>query len=192
MHIADGIIDTRICIAAHALAMAAVYFSGRKAEAEDIPKMGITGAALFSISLIHLPMAGTAVHPGLYGLAGIILGKRSFSVVYIVLLFQALLFQHGGLITLGLNALNMGIGATLAWLLWSVRDIPVFIRAFLAGALGILTPAVLMAFEFEMSGYGKGIRYLLAASVLLALLEGSITTLVVKFFKKTQSDIIEV
>lgn len=192
MHIADGIIDTRICIAAHALAMAAVYFSGRKAEAEDIPKMGITGAALFSISLIHLPMAGTAVHPGLYGLAGIILGKRSFSVVYIVLLFQALLFQHGGLITLGLNALNMGIGATLAWLLWSVRCIPVFIRAFMAGALGILTPAVLMAFEFEMSGYGKGIRYLLAASVLLALLEGSITTLVVKFFKKTQSDIIEV
>jgi len=192
MHIADGIIDTRICIAAHALAMAAVYFSGRKAEAEDIPKMGITGAALFSISLIHLPMAGTAVHPGLYGLAGIILGKRSFSVVYIVLLFQALLFQHGGLITLGLNALNMGIGATLAWLLWSVRGIPVFIRAFMAGALGILTPAVLMAFEFEMSGYGKGIRYLLAASVLLALLEGSITTLVVKFFKKTQSDIIEV
>lgn len=192
MHIADGIIDTRICIAAHALAMAAVYFSGRKAEAEDIPKMGITGAALFSISLIHLPMAGTAVHPGLYGLAGIILGKRSFSVVYIVLLFQALLFQHGGLITLGLNAFNMGIGATLAWLLWSVRSIPIFIRAFAAGALGILTPAVLMAFEFEMSGYGKGIRYLLAASVLLALLEGSITTLVVKFFKKTQSDIIEV
>jgi len=190
MHIADGIIDTKICIAAHAVAMVAVYLSGRKAEADEIPKMGVTGAALFSVSLVHLPFAGTAVHPGLYGLAGIILGKRSFSVVYIVLLFQALLFQHGGLITLGVNALNMGLGAVSGWLLWRIGIIPLYVRAFLAGLAGIVIPALLMAAEFEMSGYGKGIRYILSASLLLALLEGSISMLIVKFFRKTKSDII--
>lgn len=190
MHIADGIIDTKICIAAHAVAMVAVYLSGRKAEADEIPKMGVTGAALFSVSLLHLPFAGTAVHPGLYGLAGIILGKRSFSVVYIVLMFQALLFQHGGLITLGVNALNIGLGAVSGWLLWRIDIIPLYVRAFLAGIAGIVIPALLMAAEFEMSGYGKGIRYILSASVLLALLEGSISMLIVKFFRKTKSNII--
>lgn len=190
MHIADGIIDASICLAAHAVSIAAISIAGRKATAEEIPKMGIVGAALFVVSLIHIPIAGTAIHPGLYGLAGIILGKRAFPVIYTILLFQSLIFQHGGLLSLGVNALNMGAGAWFAWQIWRFTYLHEPLRAILAGMAGIVLPALLMALEFELSGYGKGIRYLFAVYLLLAALEGVFSWLVVKFFRRVNTNIL--
>ncbi len=190
MHIADGIIDARICMAANVVSLAAVYVAGRKTPTEEIPKMGVVGAALFVVSLIHIPVAGTALHPGLYGLAGIILGKRSFPVIFTVLLFQALIFQHGGLITLGVNALNMGAGAWLGWLIWQKIPANIAIRAFVAGFAAVLLPALLMGIEFRLTGYGLGIFYIFSIYVLLALAEGVFTLSVVQFFRKVKSNII--
>ena len=183
MHIADGIIDTGLCIAAHAVSAAWIYMASRKIPAEDIPKLGMTSAALFVASLIHFPFAGTSLHLGLYGIAGIILGKRVFPAIFTALLFQSLIMQHGGLLTLGVNALNMGIGATSAWLIWQMVRIPGYLRAMLAGFLGILVPVVLMALEFSFSGYGKGMVYLLSAYVILAVIEAIITMSAVKLLK---------
>lgn len=190
MHIADGIIDARICIAAHAVSVAAIYLAGRKTPAEEIPKMGISGSALFVASLIHIPIAGTAIHPGLYGLAGIILGKRAFPVIYTVLLFQALIFQHGGLLTLGVNALNMGAGAFAAHLIWNQKYLPESIRALSAGLIGVVVPAAMMTLEFEWTGYGQGIRYVFSIYIVVAALEGLFTWIVVKFFRKVKSNIL--
>ena len=116
MHISDGIIDTNICIAANVAALGLVWIGGRKTPQEDVPKMGMTAAALFVASLIHFPIAGTSLHLGLFGVAAIILGRRAFPAVFAALLFQSLIIQHGGLITLGVNAINMGAGAFFAWL----------------------------------------------------------------------------
>jgi cobalt/nickel transport system permease protein len=190
MHIADGIIDTRICIAAHAVSLGLIYLTGRRSEPEEIPRMGITGAALFVISLIHIPFAGTSIHPGLFGLAGIILGKRAFAVIYAVLLFQSFIFQHGGLLTLGVNALNMGAGAFFAVLVWKQKYWPEFARALLAGFMGVLIPAFLMAVEFKLTGYGKGIFLIMSVYLLAAFAESLVTLTVVKFFRKVKSDII--
>lgn len=190
MHIADGIIDTRICIAANVVSLGLVYLSGRKTEAEEIPTMGITGAALFVISLIHIPFAGTSIHPGLFGLAGIILGKRAFPVIFTVLLFQSFIFQHGGLLTLGVNALNMGAGAFFAMLIWEQKFIPEFARALLAGFAGVIVPVMLISVEFSLTGYGKGIFVIMSVYALAALAESLITLTVVKFFRKVKSEII--
>ncbi|MFO7615479.1 MAG: CbiM family transporter [Bacteroidales bacterium] len=190
MHIADGIIDTRICIAAQAASLGLIYLSGRRTEAEEIPRMGITGAALFVVSLIQIPFAGTSLHPGLFGLAGIILGKRAFPVIFTVLLFQSFIFQHGGLLTLGVNAINMGAGAFLAMIVWQQKYIPEIARALLAGFLGVFIPAFLMSVEFKLTGYGKGIFLIMSVYVMAALIESVITLTVVKFFRKVNSDII--
>ncbi|HHS13318.1 MAG TPA: cobalamin biosynthesis protein CbiM [bacterium] len=190
MHISDGIIQTPVCLAAHAVCAAAIYISGRNTEQEDIPKMGMTGAALFTASLIHFPFAGTSIHLGLFGLAGIILGRRAFPVIYAALFLQSLIFQHGGLLTLGVNALNMGAGAWGAWLLWRVKRLPESLRAPSAGFLGILIPALLMAFEFNFSGYGKGIFYLLTIYLAVAVIESGITFSAVRFFRKVKADIL--
>ena len=190
MHIADGIISTEIAIAADVISLGALYAFGKKTDTDDIPKMGMMAAALFVASLIHFPVAGTSVHLGLFGLAGILLGLRSFPVVFVALLFQSLIFQHGGILSTGLNALNMGAGAIAAYLLWRVSGIPEFVRAFTAGFFGIMVPALFMAVEFNLSGYGRGIFYLLYVYVIVAAVEGLLTLTIVKFFRRVESPIL--
>jgi cobalt/nickel transport system permease protein len=152
--------------------------------------MGMTGAALFVSSLIHFPLAGTSIHLGLFGLAGIILGKRSFPVIFTALLFQSLIFQHGGLLTLGVNAINMGTGAWVAWMIWSVAKVPVYLRALLAGFAGIFVPSLLMVAEFRLSGYGTGIALLISIYLLASAIEAAITLSVVKFFLRVKPEIL--
>ena len=190
MHISDGIIDPGISIGALVASVGLVYVAGRKVPQEEIPKMGITGAALFVVSLIHIPFAGTSVHPGLFGIAGILLGKRAFPVIFMVLLFQSIILQHGGLLSVGINSLNMGAGAFLAWLIWRQQRMPESLRAAMAGIIGVLIPVFLMVVEFHLSGYGLGIIYLFSVYIFAALAEGVISLFVVKFFRKTKSDIL--
>jgi cobalt/nickel transport system permease protein len=152
--------------------------------------MGMTGAALFVVSLIQFPLAGTSVHPGMLGLTGIILGKRSFPVVFTVLLFQSLIFQHGGLLTLGLNSLNLGAGAFLAWIIWRISIVPESARALLAGFAGVMIPATLMLSEFLISGYDASVFLLLLIYALTATIEAAVTLAAVKFFRKVKPDII--
>jgi cobalt/nickel transport system permease protein len=190
MHISDGIISAPVCIAAHAASAGLIYFTGKGADAEEIPRMGMTGAALFVASLIQFPIAGTSVHPGLFGLTGIMLGKRAFPVVYTALLFQAVMFQHGGLLSLGLNALNMGAGAYAAWLVWRTSPVPEYVRAATAGFIGIMVPALMMTLEFKITGYGSAIALLLLIYVITGAIEGGITLVAVKFFKKVKPEIL--
>lgn len=190
MHISDGIISTPVCIAANVAAIGIIYLTGRNAKPGEIPKMGMTGAALFVSSLIHFPMAGASIHLGLYGLAGVILGKRSFPVIFTALLFQSLIFQHGGLLTLGVNSINMGTGAWVASVLWQVKTVNVSVRALLAGFAGIIVPALLMVTEFRLSGYGSGIAMLIIIYLLTAAIEAAITLAAVRFFLKVKPEIV--
>ena len=191
MHISDGIIDTNICIAADVAAIGLVWIAGRKTPHEDVPKMGMTAAALFVSSLIHFPIAGTSVHLGLFGVSAIILGRRAFPAIFAALLFQSLIIQHGGLITLGVNSLNMGAGAFLAWLVWRIKTLNENIRAFLAGMLGIVVPMLLMVAEFRLSGYGSRIIYLMGVYLLVAIIEGIITLTAAGFFRRVRPEILD-
>ena len=191
MHIADGIISTPICIAAHATSLGLIYLSGRKTSPEEIPGMGMAGAALFVVSLIQFPVAGTSVHPGLLGLSGIILGKRSFPVVYTSLLFQALIFHHGGLLTLGLNAINLGAGAMAAWLIWRMTALPEYLRALIAGFTGVILPVTMMLTEFSISGYESTVFLLIIIYLVSGVIEAGITLASVRFFRKVKPDILQ-
>lgn len=186
MHIADGILPVSACIAAQAASLGGVWLLGRKIEAEEVVRMGLISSAVFVVSMVHFPVGGTSVHLGLYGLAGILLGRRAFPVIYTTLLFQALLFQHGGILSLGVNALNMGVGALCAAVIWRVTAIPESFRALLAGFVGTLLPAALMAGEFYLSGYGKGFGIIAAVYSLVALIEGAVTSFIVTFLRKVK------
>ena len=187
MHIADGIIATEIAVAADVITVCALYAFGKRIPTDEVPKMGLLAAAMFVSSLVHFPVAGTSMHLGLFGLAGILLGLRSFPVVFVALLFQSMIFQHGGLLSLGLNVLNMGAGALVAYLLWRIVVLPESLRAFLAGFMGILTAAFLMACEFQLSGYGRGIFYILSLYVVVAIIEGVLTSIIIAFFRRVKA-----
>lgn len=191
MHIADGIIAAEIAAAADVVSVGSIYFLGKRIKAVDIPKLGMTAAALFVASLIHFPIAGTSIHLGLFGIAGIILGVNAFPAVFSALLFQALIFQHGGILSVGINSLNMGAGALSAWMIWRIKAVPEQIRSFAAGAIAILTPALLMVVEFQFSGYGRRVFFIFYIYALVAAIEGALTLVVVNFFRLVKSPILE-
>jgi cobalt/nickel transport system permease protein len=191
MHIADGIIPNMWCAAAHGLSWTAVYWLGKRIETEEVVRLGMLASATFVISLVHFPLGGTSVHLGLYGLTGILAGRRAFPVIFAALLFQTLLFQHGGLLSLGLNALNMGTGALLAAALWRTGLGPDAIRAFLCGFAAVLTPALLIAIEFSLTGYGKGFLVMAALYLGAAALEGALTVAAVSFLRGSRPALLQ-
>jgi cobalt/nickel transport system permease protein len=191
MHIADGILPAAWCGGAHALAYPLLYWSARKAQPAEIVKMGLLASALFAVSLVHIPVAGMAIHVGLLGLAGILLGARSLAVVFPALLLQALLFQHGGLLALGVNTLNMSAGALLAGLAWRASPGSAAVRGFAAGFTGVAVPAGLVGVEFALAGYGKGFLALAGLYSGVAVLEGLITSATVGFLSRTKPAALE-
>jgi len=191
MHIADGIVPVAWCAAGHAVSLAGTVLLGRKVEAEEVVRMGMLAATTFVVSLIHFPMGGTSVHLGLFGLAGALLGWRAFPVIYCTLLFQALLFQHGGLLALGLNALNMGGGALLGAAVWRMGGLPDSVRAFAAGFLGIFVPALAMAAEFQAAGYGRGFYFVASLYLGVAAIEGLLTVAILSYVRKVKPAVLE-
>ena len=191
MHIADGIFPLPIAAAANVTALGAASWLGRRIGAGEIPRTGLMASALFLASLLHFPFAGTSIHLGLFGLAGILLGRTAFPAVFIALLLQALLFQHGGLFAIGLNAVNMGLGALAAALIWRTPRLPAAVRAFAAGFAGILVPAALMISEFLLIGYGRRILFLAAVYSAVAVLEGALTVSAVLFLRQAEPALLE-
>lgn len=190
MHIADGVLPTSLCLGAAVVSVAGAYVFSRHARPEEAPRMGMLAAAVFVASLVHFPVAGVSVHFGLYGLVGVLLGKRAFPVIFIALLLQSLLLQHGGIVSLGVNTLNMGAGALAAFAVWSVPAMPQRTRAFAAGFVGSLLPAVLMATEFFLVDYGKGFFAIAALYAVVAIAEGVLTLVLVDCFQRLKPEVL--
>ncbi len=152
--------------------------------------MGLAAAAAFVVSTIQFPVAGLPAHFGLYGLLGILLGKRAFAALYVCLLFQSLLLQHGGLVSLGVNAMNMGVGAWAGWLAWKLLPGRIAWRAAAAGFLGAVLPALFLAWEFELSDYGRGFYVVASLYAVVAVLEGALTALAVGFLQRAKPEIL--
>jgi len=192
MHIADGILPNVWCGAAHAASWGALYVLGRRVDTEEVVRLGMLASLSFVVSLIHFPLGGTSVHLGLYGLTGILAGRRAFPVIFAALLFQTMLFQHGGLLTLGVNALNMGAGALVAAALWRSGVGPQPVRAFLSGAVGIIVPALLIASQFALADYGKGFFYASALYLGAAAAEGVLTAVIIAFLREAKPALLHV
>ncbi len=118
MHISDGILSTPILIGGACVAAAGVAQGLRKIEDNDIPKTALLTAAFFVASLVHVRIGPTSAHLILNGMAGILLGWAAFPALLIGLLFQALLFGHGGISVLGVNTVAIAVPAVGAGLMF--------------------------------------------------------------------------
>lgn len=117
-----------------------------KEQPERKPLLGMAGAFIFLVSLIPIPAyIGTCSHPCGTPLAGILLGPGiGAALAGLSLLLQALLFAHGGFITLGANILSLGLGGAVGgWLFFKLgrkMGLPLLAAAGLGGLMGdILT-----------------------------------------------------
>src|SRR6516162_7120099 len=104
VHISDGVLTTPwLAVGFGGLALL-LLIGCRRVRDEEIPRIALLTAAFFVASLIHLRVGPTTVHLLLNGLVGVVLGRRAGLAIPVGLLLQALLFQHGGITTLGVNA----------------------------------------------------------------------------------------
>ena len=208
MHIPDGILPAAVVLGGYATTGVATWYSLRRIEClgnpqEGIPKASLLTAAFFVASWIHIPIPPTSVHLVLNGLMGVILGYYAFPAILIGLFFQAVLFQHGGLSTLGVNAIVMGLPALVAYHLFQLRNL--FPRlganravaglfAFLGGGFG-LGLAALLAFTIlvttipaylDVETERASISALMVAHIPLMGIEGLFTALVVLFLQRVR------
>lgn len=157
VHISDGVLPPAMLAAGFVLTAILLYYSLKGTKAEEIPKVSLITAALFVASLIHFPIGPTSVHLIMNGLAGILLGRRAFAGVFVALTLQAAFFQHGGLTALGVNALNIGLPALLAWQIFEHRgglSTPRREVAFgaLAGGMAVLASVLMVSLELLALG----------------------------------------
>ncbi|MBT4287966.1 MAG: cobalamin biosynthesis protein CbiM, partial [Deltaproteobacteria bacterium] len=101
MHISEGILSAPVLIGGTLITLVGAGIGFKKIDADQLPKAGVLSASFFVASLIHVPVGAASIHLTLNGLIGILLGWGAIPVILVALLLQAVLFQFGGITTLG-------------------------------------------------------------------------------------------
>lgn len=199
MHISEGVLSPAILISGAALAAAGVAVGLKKLDNEEIPSLGILSSAFFVASLIHVPVGPASVHLVLNGMLGLLLGWKAFPAILVGAALQALLFQFGGITTLGVNTLNMALPAVTCRYLfgWGVRRrsgrLIFILCAFGAGACAVVFAGIFVG----LSLYSTGEAFLPAAKLIVAAhlpvmgIEGGLTAVCALFLSKVRPELLE-
>lgn len=211
MHIPDGVLPATVCAAGYAATAATTWYSLRKINQkedprEGVPKASLLTAAFFVASWVHIPVPPTSVHLVLNGLMGAVLGWYAFPAILIGLFFQAVMFQHGGLTTLGVNATMMGLPALLSHVVFRLRSVGgresqlrTGLFGFLAGAggLGLATLVALVLLittvptHLDVEVERASIYAMSLAHVPLMAIEGVFTALVAVFLGQVRPELLD-
>src|SRR5215472_1323688 len=155
MHIPDGFLSPPAWATLDLVSVPAAVWMARRAQSDTedrkIPLMGVMGAFVFAAQMINFPIPlGTSGHLVGGALLTIVLGPAAASVVMMsILAIQALVFQDGGIMALGANALNMAMGGVVAayvpYRAWAAQWRSAAI--FTSGLLSVLVSACLALAE---------------------------------------------
>lgn len=153
MHVPDGFLSPQVTIPAYAaavplwIAAARRHFGARAVDA--LPLMGSLTALAFVLQTIRIPVpGGTSTHLVGAALLGILFHPlAAFVCESLVLVVQALFFGAGGVTTLAVNALAMGlVGPGAAWLAHRAAGrLGASPAAFVAGWVGTQAAALAVA-----------------------------------------------
>lgn len=114
VHLADGQIVMPAVLGAWIACFVMLVISCRGMSEEEAPGIALFAGVFFLGSLLSVPVpAGPRTHLLLTGLVGVVLGVRAFPAILIGCAMQALLFAHGGPMSVALNSLVMGVPAVL-------------------------------------------------------------------------------
>lgn len=199
MHIADGILAPEVWVTGFVVTGIILAYTLWRTKAEEIPKVSLVTSAVFVASLIHIPVGPTSVHLILAGLAGVLLAEKAYLSVFIALMLQAFLFQHGGITTIGINTLVMGVPALVSYAIFVVgvnhtkfnHRLAVF--GGLAGGIAIALAVLLASIALFIGGEEfLGVIALLAvAHVPVIVIEAVIVGSVVVFLSKVKPEMLE-
>lgn len=199
MHIPDGFLDPAITITTGVTSAVILAVSlkkvNQKAEPHQIPLMGVLASFVFLIQLFSFPVgAGTSVHLSGALLISIILGPLSgFIIITISLIAMALMFQHGGIFSLGANALNIaGVGCFLGYGIYRLMPGD-RLSIVVAGVFTGLVSSSFLAFELyasDMLELSAGLVSMLTVYGIAGLIEGLATLMIVRFILRVKPEMI--
>jgi cobalt/nickel transport system permease protein len=197
MHISEGVLAAPVLITGAAGAAIGCGIGLKKMDLDKTPKVAVLASAFFVASLIHVPVGPTSIHLMLNGLIGIILGWASFPALVVALFLQTILFQFGGITTLGVNTVNMALPAVICFLLFSRlikgrNNSLALIAGFAAGVISILLAGILVAFSLIFTGeqfHAVAKLFVIAHSPVM-LIEGILTAFIVGFLRKVKPEIL--
>lgn len=213
MHIPDGVLPASICVAGYAVAGGVTWVALRQINKTsnpqvEVPKAALLAAAFFVGSSISLPVPPVSVHLVLNGLLGMLLGWYAWPAILIGLLLQAILLGHGGVTTLGVDAVMMGVPALFAGQLFQQRQRfgkslpPKFslgLFSFMAGAFGVGLSALIffalvifaMPSNLDQSTERGFLTALMVGHVPLIFLEGLFAVLLCFFLLRVKPELLE-
>jgi len=199
VHISDAIVATWL------MGLGWLVFAGllaiglAKMNMEDIPKLSVITAAVFVASLIHFTVGPTSVHLVLNGFAGLTLGILAYPCIVVAVIMQCFLFQHGGVTTIGLNAVNMGAPALIAFLIFRTgmglnlnfqrREV---LFGAIAGGSAVALSVVMLAVELLITGseFTEVTTVVVFAHIPVIIIEAIFTGVMAGFFAKVKPEML--
>lgn len=208
LHAPDGFFSVPVAtvfwiISALVLAVA-VRKASESLDEKAVPLMGVMAAFIFAAQMFNFQIPnGTSGH--LLGgvLAAILLGPWAGTIVMAaVISVQALVFQDGGLVALGVNIFNMGVigtlgGYTLYQMIVRVgggEAKAMYPAAAIAAWISVVVAAAVCAFQLAISDttdLGTALIAMVGWHALIGIGEAVITVAALAFIKNARPDLLQ-
>jgi len=136
------------------------------------------------------------VHLILNGIVGLLLGWGAVPAIVVALVLQAVLFQYGGITTLGINTVIMAGPAVICYLVFapiiSKKNRFSHLGAFAVGFFSVLLGAITvgLALMFTEKNFFEVAALVVAAHIPVMIIEGFITVFCVSFLKKVHPSLL--
>lgn len=197
-HIPDGVVTMPVLVTGAVVSAAGLGLGLRRLTPERIPQVAVMSAVFFVASLIHLPAGPASVHLILNGIMGAVLGAAAFPAIVVALLLQAVLFGFGGLVVLGVNAMNMGVPALLAGIafraLWR-RDAPrrTAILGTACGGGAVLLTTLMLAGSLAASGreFLPAAQLIVVTALPVVVVEAAFTAAALGLIARVKPELLE-
>jgi len=198
MHISEGVLSGPVLISGYALAAAGTAIGIKRLDYEKVAHVGVLSASFFVASLIHVPIGPSNAHLILNGIVGLLLGWSAFPAILTALILQAVLFQFGGITSLGVNTVIMALPAVLCRYLYMAvaGKKPAWIpaTAFFCGFFavflsGLIAAAALM---FTEAHFLKVAALIVVGHFPVMIIEGIIAAFCIGFLNKVRPEMLTI
>jgi len=197
VHISDGVLAPWLWGSGWLVTIPILVYALYKMKIEDVPKLSIITAAVFVASLIRFPAVITSVHFVMNGFAGVTLGLLAYPCIVVALTMQALLFQHGGVTTIGINAVNMGVPALISYLVFrSGMNLKIkrkeIIFGAIAGGIAVMLAVLFLASELLATGdeFSEVMKLVVLAHLPIIGIEAIFTGVIAGFFAAVKPEML--
>jgi len=196
MHISEGVLSAPVLASGAALAAVGTAVGLKKLDYDKVANVGMLSAAFFVAALIHVPIGPASIHLVFNGLVGTLLGWAACPAILVALILQAMLFQFGGITTLGVNTVIMALPAVLGYYLFgrliAIWPGKVAIAGFICGFTAVLLSALTLGTTLVLTGesFSAIAKLVVLANLPVMVIEGIVTAFCIGFLSKVQPEML--